>query len=81
MEPRELWADRVKRRLERAGFKVTFDAPVLAFERKRMDRRRDRALLAGGRETPETIQRRNSPFCEAGATIRILDYGGLGKKA
>ena len=79
MESRDLWADRVKKRLECAGFKVTFDDATLAFERKRTERRRDRELLTGGQETPETIQRRNL-FGETAATFRILDYGGLAKK-
>jgi len=71
------WARRVKRRLERAGFKVTLDDPKLAIARKKAWRRRDSKLLAEGKLTPEELQKRNSLFGSNAKGFRIVDYGGL----
>lgn len=73
----EVWARTVKRRLERAGFKVTLADPALALRRKQAARRRDQRLLAQGKTTAEELQTRNSLFRGSAKKFRILDYGGL----
>jgi len=77
MKAPDAWARRVKKRLERAGFKVTFVDPALAVEQKKAARRRDARLLAEGRVTAAELQRRNSLFGDAAKHFRIVDYGGL----
>ena len=77
MESPDLWARRVKRRLERAGFKVTLLDPALALDRKKTGRLRDLEVLAHKKATPEQIQRRNSLFGGRAKRFRIVDYGGL----
>jgi hypothetical protein len=71
------WARRFKRRLERAGFKVTMLDPALSGEAKKAARRRDRDLLASGEVSPEELQRRNSIFKGNANRFRIVNYGGL----
>jgi transposase len=71
------WALRFKRKLERAGFKVTLVDPAFALERKKPDRRRDLRLLETGRTTPRRLQIKNSVFSPLAKQFRIVDYGGL----
>lgn len=73
----DAWARRVKRRLERAGFKVTLVDPALAMRRKHAARRRDQRLLAEGKATADQLQTRNSLFRGGAKQFRILDYGSL----
>ena len=77
MKSRDAWARRVKRRLERAGFKVSLPDPALATERKRAGRLRDLKLLAQGKASPDHLQSANSIFGGRAKRFRILDYGGL----
>jgi len=77
MKSQDAWARGVKRRLERAGFKVRLGDPTKAIERKKAARRRDWKLLATGKATPDEIQAKNSLFHGAQRDFRILDYGGL----
>jgi hypothetical protein len=77
MKLSERWARRVKRRLERAGFKVTMLDPALALESKKAARRGDLKLLAQRRATPAQLQRRNSLFARRPKSFRIVNYGGL----
>lgn len=80
MESPDVWARRVKRRLERAGFRVTLLDPRLSLQRKKAGRRRDLNLLARGIATPDQLQRRNSLFGGRAKRFRILDYGGLNER-
>jgi hypothetical protein len=77
MKSRDAWARRVKRRLERAGFKVSLPDPALAVGRKRAGRLRDLQLLARGQATPEELQSANSLFGGRAKRFQIVDYGGL----
>jgi len=77
MKPRDAWARRLKRRLERAGFRVSLSAPALALERKKAGRRRDLQLLARGKATAEQLQKANSLFGGRAKRFQIVDYGGL----
>lgn len=71
------WASAVKRRLQRAGFKVRLSNPTLSAERKRAGRRRDAGLIAKGIASSRQVQRRNSFFAGLSKRFRIVDYGGL----
>jgi hypothetical protein len=77
MKSRDAWARRVKRRLERAGFKVSLPDPALAVGRKKAGRLRDLQLLARGNSTPEQLQSGNSLFGGRARSFQIVDYGGL----
>jgi hypothetical protein len=77
MKSPDAWARRVKRRLERAGFKVSLPDPALATERKKAGRRRDLQLLAQGKARPEQLQHANSVFGGGAKRFQIVDYGGL----
>lgn len=77
MKPRDAWARRLKRRLERAGFRVSLASPALALERKKAGRRRDLQLLARGKATAEQLQEANSLFGGRAKRFQIVDYGGL----
>ena len=77
MKSRDAWARRVKRRLERAGFKVSLPDPALALERKRAGRRLDLQLLARGKASRDRLQRTNSLFGGRAKRFQIVDYGGL----
>jgi hypothetical protein len=77
MKSRDAWSRRVKRRLERAGFKVTLPDPTQAMERKKAGRIRDLQLLAEGKASPEQLQRKNSLFGSRSRQFQIVDYGGL----
>jgi len=74
------WAKRVKKRLERAGYKVRLVDPSLAMERKKTERLQDAELLATGRATPDQIQTKNSLFRGRQKQFRILDYGGFAER-
>ena len=76
MRSRDGWANRVKRRLEEAGYKVRLLDPAFALERKMAGRLRDSELLALGR-SPKRIQRMNSLFGSRAKRFRIVDFGGL----
>jgi hypothetical protein len=69
----------MKRRLERAGFKVGSPDPALALERKKAARRRDLQVLARGEVSRDQLQRANSLFCGHAKRFQIVDYGGLNK--
>ena len=77
MKTRDAWDRRVKRRLERAGFKVSLLDPTLALERKKAGRLRDLDLLAHGKASPGKMQKMNSVFGGRGKGFRIVDFGGL----
>ena len=77
MKVRNAWARRVKRRLERAGFKVSLPDPALALERKKAGRLRDLELLAQGKASPAQLQSANSIFGGRAKRFQILDYGDL----
>ena len=77
MKSRDGWARRVKRRLERAGFKVSLPDPALAMERKKAGRLRDLHLLAQGKASPGQHQSANSLFGGRAKHFQIVDYGGL----
>jgi hypothetical protein len=77
MKSSDAWARRMKRRLERAGFKVSLPDPGRAIERKKAGRRRDQQLLARGKAHADQLQRTNSLFGGHARRFQILDYGGL----
>ena len=77
MKSRDAWARRVKRQLERAGFKVSLPDPDLAMERKKAGRLRDLQSLAQGKASPEQLQTKNSVFGGRAKRFQIVDYGGL----
>ena len=77
MKSCDAWARRVKQRLERAGFKVSFPDPALAMERKKAGRLRDLQLLAQGKASPEQLQSANSLFGGRAKRFQIVYYGGL----
>jgi hypothetical protein len=77
VKPGDAWARRMKRRLERAGFKVSLPDPALALERKKAGRHRDRQLLARGKISANQLQRTNSLFGGQAKRFQIVDYGGL----
>jgi hypothetical protein len=77
MKSRDAWARRVKRRLERAGFKVSLPDPTLAMQRKKAGRLRDLQLLAQGKASPEQLQSTNSLLGGRAKRFQIVDYGGL----
>ena len=81
MKSQDTWVRQVKRRLERAGFKVRFGDPARAIARKKAARRRDLQLLAAGQATPDEIQKKNSFFGGRQKKFRIVDYGGLNDEA
>ena len=76
---RDEWAHLVKRRLERAGFKVSLVDPALAIERKRTARLRDLRAIARGKASPEGLQGENSLFGGRARGFRIVDFGGLNR--
>jgi len=77
MKSRDAWARRVKRRLERAGFKVSLPDPALALDRKKAGRLSDHQLLAQGKASPAQLQSANSIYGGRARGFQILDYGGL----
>lgn len=77
MNSLNVWASGLKRRLERAGFKVRLSNPALAGDRKRAGRLRDVRLMAQGKLSPDEIQCSNSVFGGRAKRFRIVDYGGL----
>jgi hypothetical protein len=77
MKSCDAWARRVKRRLERAGFKVSLPDPALAVGRKKAERLRDLQLLAQGKVSPEQLQNANSLLGGRARRFQIVDYGGL----
>lgn len=77
MKSSDIWARRMKGRLERAGFKVSVLDPVLALERKRASRRREMRLMTRGKASQDQLQRANSLFGGNAKRFQIVDYGGL----
>ena len=79
MKLSDRWPGRVKRRLERAGFKVTLFDPALTVARKDAARLRDVQLLAQRKTTAKEIQSKNSLYGGRAKRFKIVDYGGLGE--
>lgn len=79
MNASDLWARRVKKRLEQAGFKVRLLDPTKAVARKKAERLQDIEMIASGKVTPEQMQRRNSLFGGRIKSVRIVEYGGLNR--